>query len=131
MHPVKRTAAFVLFAAFAIAFLTPLYVSYAAPMEAVYHKNGMVLLMQAIPYAVCAALWLPLRDPRAPRILLRLAIVLLVVTCLLYAHWWLNPGPGGDMVGLGYILVCAVMTAAIVAISIIAFVAMWWSARRA
>ena len=49
MHPVKRRAAVVSFAAFALAFLTPLYVSYVAPTESVYHRNGMVLLMQTIP----------------------------------------------------------------------------------
>ena len=130
MQPVKRTAAFVLFAAFALAFLTPLYVSFAAPSEAVYHRNGMVLLMQTIPYAVCGALWLPSRHPSAPKILLRLSILLLIAACLLYAPWWIHPGPGGDMVGLGYILICVVTTAAIVALSIIAFVALWWSDRR-
>jgi hypothetical protein len=130
MHPVKRRAATWLFAALALAVLTPLYVARVAPSEAVYHRNGMVFLMQVIPYAVCAALWLPARHPSAPRFFLRLAIVLFVVACALYGPWLVHPGPGGDMVGLGYILICLVTTGAIVGISLIALVVFWWSARR-
>ena len=129
MHPVKVRAAAWLVAALVLAVLTPLYVAWAAPMEAVYHRSGMVLLLQAIPYIVCAALWLPARSARAMKVFLRLAMVLFLVACVLNGPWLVRPGPAGDMVGLGYILICIVMTTAIVAISGIAYAALWWGRR--
>ena len=129
LYPVKLRAATWLVVATALAVLTPLYVAWAAPMEAIYHRSGMVLLLQATPYAVCALLWLPASSPGAMKVFLRLSIVLFVAACALNAPWLLHPGPAGDMVGLGYILICIVMTTAIVAISIIAYAALWWSGR--
>jgi hypothetical protein len=34
---------------------------------------------------------------------------------------------GGDMVGLGYIVVCLATTAAVVSISFVAFIVTWWN----
>ena len=130
MYPVKARAAAWLVAALVLAVLTPLYVSWAAPSEAVYHRNGMVLLLQVIPYVVCAALWLPTGNPSAMKVFLRLSMVLFLVACALNVPWLVRPGPAGDMVGLGYILICIVMTTAIVAISGIAYAMLWWSGRR-
>ena len=66
---------------------------------------------------------LPAHGASAPKIALGLSTALFVAACLLYVPVFLHPElVGGDMVGLGYILVCLVTTAAVVAISIIAVI---------
>lgn len=126
----KRYAAALLLAALALALLTPAYVAYAVPSQAVYHRNGFIFVTQVVPYALCAAVWLPSRNPSAPRIVLVLSVLLFIAACALYIPRVLRPGPGGDMVGLGYILVCLVTTSAIAAISVIAVAVTWWQSRQ-
>lgn len=111
-----------LIGAFAIALLTPLYISYRIPSASVYHRSGFVLLMQTIPYAVCAAIWLPIRHPLAAKFAQRIALLLFAGACLIYLPSWVRPRSGGDMVGLGYILACAVTTAVVVLASIVALI---------
>jgi hypothetical protein len=123
MSPLKRRAAMLLTGALSLAVLSPAYIAYALPQSAIYHRNVMVFAMQVIPYAVCAAIWLPMRDPAAPTIAYRLSILLFVAACLMYVPSFVRPRSSGDMVGLGYIIVCVVTTVAIVAISLIALVA--------
>lgn len=119
----KRHAATLLVGAQSLALLTPAYIIYAVPSSAIYHRNVMVLITQIIPYAVCAGLWLPSRNPSASKIVLWLSVLLFAAACLLYVPSLVNPRRGGgDMVGLGYIIVCLVTTTAIVAISLIAWV---------
>ena len=131
MSPSKRNAAVLLVAALALAVLTPLYISYLVPGSAVYHRNLMVFGLQATPYLVCAAIWLPLRSDGAARAAYWLSLALFVVACLLYLPSWVRPRSGGDMVGLGYILICLVTTGAIVVISVFVVVVSWWSRRGA
>ena len=130
MNPLKRNTAILLGGSLALAVLTPLYISYAVPGSAVYHRNLFVFGMQATPYVVCAAIWLPWRDPRAPKVAFRLSLVLFAVACLLYLPSWVRPRTGGDMVVLGYLLICLVTTVAIVGFSVAAVIAFWWSGRR-
>jgi len=117
---VRWDGAALLIAAFAIAMLTPLYISYAIPSASVYHRNGMVFLTQTIPYAVFAAIWLPIRRPGAAKMAHRIALLLFVAACLIYLPSWVRPRSGGDMVGLGYILACLVTTGVVVVLSIVA-----------
>lgn len=131
MSQLKRNAAALLVAAMALAVLTPLYISYAVPGSAVYHRNVMVFGLQAIPYLVCAAIWLPLRSAGAAKAAYWLSLALFVVACLLYLPSWVRPRSGGDMVGLGYILICLVTTGAIVVISLFVIVVSWSSRRSA
>ena len=121
MHQMKRYAAMLLLAAMTLALSTPAYLILVRPSSAVYHRNLFVVATQVIPYAVCAAIWLPSRNPSAPKIAFGLSTALFVAACLVYVPVFVHPEiAGGDMVGLGYILVCFVTTAAVVAISMIA-----------
>src|SRR5262245_21737921 len=121
MNQLKRYAALLLLGAMTLALMTPVYLIYVRPSSAVYHRNLFVFACQIIPYAVCAVLWLPAQTASAPKIALGLSTALFVAACLLYVPVFMHPDwVGGDMVGLGYILVCLVTTAAVVAISIIA-----------
>ena len=122
MNELKRYAALLLLAAMTLAVLVPVYLILVRPNSAIYHRNLFVFASQVIPYAVCAAIWLPSRNPSAPKIAFGLSTALFVAACLLYVPVYVNPDlVGGDMVGLGYIAVCVVTTAAVLAISIIAF----------
>ena len=121
MHPLKRRAAALLLGAMSLALMTPVYLIHARPDSEVYHRNAFVFACQIIPYALCAALWLPWRNPSAPRIAFGLGMLLFVAACALYVPVFLHPElGGGDMVGLGYILICLVTTGAVVVISIVA-----------
>ena len=122
MNQLKRRAAALLAGALFLAVLTPAYISFRLPDSAIYHRNAVVFALQVIPYAVCAAIWLPSRNPSAPRIALGLSTVLFVVACLLYVPYLVRPRSSGDMVGLAYMIVCLATTLAVVAISVIAFV---------
>lgn len=126
----KRYAAALLGAGLLLAVLTPAYIIHAVPSSAIYHRSVWIFVMQVVPYAVGAALWLPSRNPSAPRIALGLSILLLIAACVLYVPRLVHPeAGGGDMVGLGYILVCLVTTAMVLAISLVAVIVTWWSAR--
>ena len=123
VNQLKRYAALLLLGAMTLALMTPAYLIHVRPGSAVYHRNPFVFASQVIPYAVCAVLWLPAHGASAPKIALGLSTALFVAACLLYVPVFLHPElVGGDMVGLGYILVCLVTTAAVVAISIIAVI---------
>ena len=122
MHPMKRYAAGLLVGAMVLALLTPWYIPIAVPGTRVYHRNGFVLVTQTLPYLLCAALWLPWKHPSTPKVAFRLSLLLFVAACLLYVPIFIDPRMvGGDMVGLGYILVCLVTTGAVLAISLITF----------
>jgi len=123
VHQLKRYAALLLLGAMTLALMTPAYLIHVRPSSAVYHRNAFVFASQVIPYVVCAVLWLPASSASAPKIALGLSTALFVAACLLYVPVFMHPElVGGDMVGLGYILVCLVTTAAVVAISIIAVI---------
>lgn len=109
--------------ALALAVLTPAYIAHALPDSAVYHRSVFVFALQVVPYVVCAAIWLPSRDPSAPIIAWGLSVLLFVVACVLYVPNLVRPRSSGDMVGLWYMMVCAVTTLAVVVISAIALVA--------
>jgi peptidoglycan/LPS O-acetylase OafA/YrhL len=118
----KRYAKILLAGGLLMALLTPVYIVLRVPGNRVYYWNPAVFIMQAIPYGVCAALWLPSRNPSAPAIALTLSILLLISACVLYVPTWFNPHSGGDMVGLGILLVCIVSTLGVLTISLVAFV---------
>ena len=123
MNQQKRHAAALLLGAMTLALMTPAYLIHVRPSSAVYHRNLFVFACQIIPYAVCAVLWLPARFAEASKIAFGLSAALFAAACLLYVPVFVHPGMvGGDMVGLGYILVCIVTTAAVVAISIVALI---------
>ena len=122
MTRLKRRAAVMLTGALALAVLTPAYIATALPDSATYHRNISVFAMQVVPYVVCAAIWLPSRDPSAPIIAWGLSVLLFAVACVLYVPNLVRPRSSGDMVGLWYLIVCGVTTLAVVVISVIAFI---------
>ena len=128
MTRMKHAAGLLLFG-LVLAVGTPLYLGLAAPRLSVYLLNPVILLGQAVPYVVCAGLWLPWRVPATTKAALVLAGLLLTAALVLYLPMlWTPGGQGGDMIGLTFILISIATTLALFLGSGIA--ALWLRVRR-
>src|SRR5262245_33574961 len=126
MTHAKRYAVGLLLAGLLLAAGTPVYVAHAASHLSVYLLHPVILLGQAVPYVVCAALWLPWRSPTAAAPALILAAVLFAAAVVLYLPILWAPGKqGGDMIGLAYILISLVTTGAVFLGSAAAGLVLW------
>ena len=122
----KRHAVGLLSAGLLLAVGTPLYLVRAAPHLSVYLLHPIILLGQAVPYVVCASLWLPWRAPSAAATAQILSGVLLAGALVLYLPMLWAPGAqGGDMIGLGFILIAIVTTLGVLIGSTIAALVLW------
>jgi hypothetical protein len=124
MDPLKRRAAIFLGISLAIAVLTPLRIILALPNVSVYHGSPAIFAMQAIPYIVAGAIWLPAKDPGAPVIAYRLSLLLFAAACVIWLPLLVIPRSSGDMVGLGYILVFLATMVTIAVLSVGALIVM-------
>jgi protein-S-isoprenylcysteine O-methyltransferase Ste14 len=107
----RRYALACLLGGLALALATPAYVAYAAPHLAGYLLHPALFLLQAVPYVVCGALWLPWRRPEARTPALVLSLLLLVAAVIVYLPIIRVPGAGGgDMVAFAYVEISVVMT---------------------
>ena len=105
---------------------TPVYLAHAAPHLSIYLRHPVILLGQAVPYVVCAAIWLPRRAPTAAVSGLILAALLFLAALVLYLPMLVAPGKhGGDMIGLAFILIALDTTAGVVLGSAIAGLVLW------
>ena len=87
-----------------------------------YMLQPLIYIVQPIPYAVAAALWLPWRSARSARVGLVLARLLFIGAALFYVPIIFGlVGTGSDMVGLGYILFSGVTTAAVLVATLLGF----------
>jgi hypothetical protein len=130
MNPRKASAAGLLAGGLALAVGTPVYLTQAEPDLAGYLMHPELLLAQAVPYLLCAGLWLPWRNPSVATTALALSGLLLLVALLLYVPMLLRPrSVGGDMVGLGFLMIAGVTTAAVAVASLGAFGFLWWRRR--
>lgn len=126
----KRYVVGFLLAGFVLALGTPLYLVRQAPHLSGYLLHPVILVGQTVPYLVCAALWLPWRARGAETAALILAAILLLAALVLYLPMLWAPGRrGGDMVGLAFILISTVTTAAILLGSAIAGFVLWLRVR--
>jgi hypothetical protein len=127
----KRYAILFLVAGVVLALGTPLYLAYAAPHLSVYLRNPVILAGQAVPYVVCAGLWLPWRARPAATVALILAALLLLAAVVLYLPMLWAPGAqGGDMIGFAFILISIVTTGALLLGSAVAALVLWRRLRR-
>jgi hypothetical protein len=101
-----------LLAGLVLAVGTPLYVVYAVPGLAGYLLHPAILVGQAVPYLLCAGLWLPWRAPGAATTAVVLSGLLLLAGLLIYGPMvWDPAAQAGDMIGLLFIAI-AIGTAA-------------------
>ena len=128
-HP-RHHAAALLLAGLVLAVGTPIYVARAAPHLAGYLMHPALLLLQAMPYVVCAVIWLPWGARSAAISALTLAGLLFLASLIVYLPMLLAPGKqGGDMIGLAYVLVAGSMTAGVLIGSAVAGLVLWLRAR--
>lgn len=125
----KRSAIGLLLAGFILALGTPLDLVRRAPYLSGYLVHPLILAGQTVPYVVCAALWLPWKTRDAETAALILASILLLAALVLYLPMLMARAPGGDMVGLAFILISTVTTGAVLLGSAIAGLVLWLRVR--
>jgi len=128
-HP-RRYVAVLLIAGLVLAVGTPLQVARATPHLTAYLMHPVILLLQTIPYVVCAAIWLPWSGRSAALSALALASLLFLAALVIYLPALLAPGKrGGDMIGLWYVLTSVTLTAGVLAGSALAGLILWLRVR--
>jgi hypothetical protein len=114
----RRWAASLLTGGLLLAVGTPAYVAYAQPSMAGYLLHPAVFLLQALPYAVGAALWVPAWSWGADLASVVLAALLLAAALVLYVPVLWAPGRwGGDMIGLAVIAISGATTGVVLVVS--------------
>ena len=120
-----------LLGALALAVGTPAVLGVLHSGARFYLLQTYIFLVQAFPYLVAAALWLPWRSPDAARIAHSLARVLFYAAAVFYATLLTGIFPvGGDMIGLGVILIALTTLALVVVATLLAFALLWLRRRR-
>lgn len=110
---------------------TPAIAAITQPGARFYLLQPMVLGAQIVPNLIAASLWLPWRSARSTKVGLVLARVLFVASALLYLPIVTGIVPaGGDMIGLGYMLIALATAVAIAIATIIGFAISWALQRR-
>jgi hypothetical protein len=119
----KRYAGALLLGGLILAVATPAYVAHVAPYLAGALHHPVVLIAQAAPYVVCAALWLPWRDTRSATVALVFAALLAVAAVIIYAPRLVASGAtAGDMTSLDYFGISMALTVAVLLGSAVVFV---------
>ena len=110
---------------------TPVWLAYALGLE-VYLLHPVILVLQAAPYLLAGALWLPRRTQPASSIGQWVAGALLAAALLLYVPMLTGLGPrlGGDMVALLFAGIDAVTALAVLLAAAIAHAALYVRRRR-
>jgi hypothetical protein len=105
-----------------LAVATPWYVGVSNGLET-YLRHPAVFAMQAVPYLLAAALWLPVRTPRLQTIGLVVAWVMLVAAVLVYLPMLTGWFPmGGDMVALAFLFIEVVTVVVVLVVTLVAHV---------
>lgn len=110
-HP-KRSATALRVAGLALAIGTPAFVAHAVPDLAGSLLQPAVLVAQAVPFVLCAGLWLPWREPKASIVAVFLSGLLLLAALISYVPMlWIPEASGGDMIGVAFLAIAAGITA--------------------
>jgi hypothetical protein len=107
----------------AIAVFTSMYLSSRYGVEIGWKDEIALSGLQALPYIMCGALWLPRRSDAAKVGALQLATALMLCALLLYVPMLVHPNSQrGDMSVLDWVLISGVEVIGVVVVS--AFMAM-------
>lgn len=129
--PQRRTLVALLTVAGLLAVGTPAYVAYTQPSMAPYLLHPSVFALQALPYVIAAALWLPAWRWGSGTAFVILAAILLVVALVLYVPvLWAPEQWGGDMIGLAILAISGVTTVAVLTVSGLTALDFWVRRRR-
>jgi hypothetical protein len=122
MDAARRRTLYFLLGGLLLSVGTPVYLAVSRPGVAGYLLQPVILVSQVLPYLLGAALWLPPRSPRVSRIGMVLSGVLALSSCLLYVSILTGLIPtGGDMIGLGFLIIDAVTTLTLIVLTLTAF----------
>jgi len=128
----KRRTLYFLLASAALSVGTPATVAATQPGARFYLRYPLIFGAQVVPSLVAAALWLPWRSARATRTGLVLASVLCIGSVLFYVPVATGIIPtGGDMMGVGYVVLAFATLVAILAATAITFTVAWTRDKRA
>jgi hypothetical protein len=126
MTTTQRRTLYLLLSGLLLSVGTPLYIGLTRPDRAGYFLHPMIFGLQVFPYLLAAGLWLPWSSPRAGAVAQTLAGVLFLAAVLLYVPMitglW---STGGDMVGLGFLLIAIVTTSCLLVVTLVAFGLLW------
>jgi hypothetical protein len=112
----------VLGAGLVLAVATPWYVGISNGLET-YLRHPAVFTMQAVPYLLAAAFWLPVRSPPLHTIGLVVAWVMLVTAALVYVPMLTGWFPmGGDMVALAFAVIDVVTICLVLLVTLVAHI---------
>jgi hypothetical protein len=126
MTTTKRKTLYFLLGGLLLSVGTPAYLGLARPNVAFYLHQPFIFAIQSVPFLVAAALRLPWRSPRAGRIGQVLSPLLFIVVVLIYIPMLTGLWPtGGDMVGLGFILIGIGITVLVLFGTLVAFGTLW------
>ena len=126
----RGSAAGLLTLSLVLSIATPVYLAHAARHIAVYLKSPVIILGQAVPYVVAAAIWLPWRAPATVTAGLIVAGALFVAALFLYLPMlWAADRMGGDMVGFAFLLISFFTTIAVLLASAIGGIVLWLRVR--
>jgi hypothetical protein len=130
----QRWVAGLLAGGFVLAVATPFYLSYSRPSVAGYLLHPSVYVLQALPYGLAAALWLPRWSWswRGDATSTVLAALLLATSLALYGPVVLAPRQwGGDMIALAFLAMSGATTAVILILSGVTALIVWLQRPRA
>jgi hypothetical protein len=127
--PHRRLAIGLLLCGLVLATGTPAYVAHAENLG-VYLWHPAIFVMQAVPYVLCAGLWLPWRAPAAARTALVMAALLCLAALLAYVPMLLRTERlGSDMVALTFAAISYSTAAAVLVGSAVAAGILWIRSR--
>lgn len=131
MGGARRWATGLLAGALLLAVLAPWYLVHSRPSLAVYLLHPSVFIVQGLPYAVAAALWLPRWRWGGDIACLVAAALVGVLSLVLYVPVLWAPGQwGGDMIALGFLAMSGATTALVLVASALIAVALWLQRKR-
>lgn len=126
----RRTLALLL-AALVLAVGTPGFLALARDDLRGYLLHPAIFVMQATPYLLAGAFWLPFRTKPATTVAQWIAGALLLAALLLYLPMVTGLLPtGGDMVGLTFVAITVVTISAIAVVTVVAWGLLYVRRRR-
>jgi hypothetical protein len=128
----RRWAVGFLSGAFLLAVATPCYLAYSRPGLAGYLLHPGVFVLQGLPYAVAAALWVPAWSWGSDKASVVLAALLATTSLAMYTPvLWAPAQWGGDMISLAFLAMSGVTIGIVFALSALTALAFWWRRERA
>ncbi|MEZ4588726.1 MAG: hypothetical protein R2909_20305 [Gemmatimonadales bacterium] len=118
---IRRRTTLLLALGLALALGTPAYLALSRAELSGYLLHPAIFALQAAPFALAGAIWLPRRDPAALAMGQWVAVALMVASAALYLPVVADVLPtGGDMIAMAFVGLAALTTLVAVVASLVA-----------